>query len=174
MTYNRLAPPPESLLPIIKVPAAIGNFIISFSLVEGVIEVGIAKQLGLDPIRASIVTAGLQFKSRASMLCSLLNLDRKKNADAIKQLKAVMNRGERNDIVHAAVGLSAERDSITFHRRKVAHEYKAYHRQYSSESLFLLAGEFTKAAMDLQKALGISRQEYRDFFHEAHKDASKA
>jgi hypothetical protein len=79
----------------------------SWSLIESTLEIGISKQLKLDPLEASIVTAGAQFRNRVAILMSLLNRDPAANASAIKTIKNIQNLSHRNDILHSVVGGSA-------------------------------------------------------------------
>ena len=152
--------------------AALGHFMISWAHLESVLEVAIHKQLGTDPVKSSIVTAGLQFKSKTSVLLSLLNLDAKKYDAAIKTLKKIRNRSERNDIVHGIVAYHP--DGIGFMRRRVDEKFKSTKLLYSPSKLTQLAEEFEALSVSLAGALGLKPEEFNPFFHSAHKAANKA
>ena len=52
----------------VRLAASLGNFVMTWSNFELIIDVGIKKQLGLDPKRAVIVTSGLGFERKSSIL----------------------------------------------------------------------------------------------------------
>ena len=47
----------------VRLAASLGNFVMTWSNFELIIDVGIKKQLGLDPKRAVIVTSGLRIRA---------------------------------------------------------------------------------------------------------------
>jgi hypothetical protein len=158
-------PPDPSLI------HALGQFVMSWSLIESTLEIGISKQLKLDPLEASIVTAGAQFRNRAAILMSLLNRDPPANASAIKTIKNIQNISHRNDILHSVVGGSAT--TIWFNRRKTGDQFASKIEVYDLTRLSEAAAECTDLATTLMADLGISPDDYRMFFQEAHNAANK-
>ena len=75
-----------------KAVYGLGMFILAWSVLEAHLEFLIARQLGLSPLDGSLVTAGLQFKARATLLKGLLHRDPVKNDKAITELNAIMNK----------------------------------------------------------------------------------
>ena len=150
---------------------ALGQFVMSWSLIESTLEIGISKQLGLNPLEASVVTAGLQFRNRAAILLSLLNRDPAANAAAIKTIKAIQGVSHRNDILHSVVGGGA--NTIWFNRRKTAEQFASKFEVYDLTRLSDASSECASLAMDLMSDLGIGRDDYRSFFQEAHNAANK-
>jgi len=148
----------------------LGSFIMAWSLIEAAIEVGIGKQLGTKPLETSIVTAGLMFRARASILVSLLNRDHVKNAEAIRLLKEVENIEDRNDIMHSVIGGSITQ--IWFNRRKTKRKFTSkieYYDQIRMNSLVLNTADISA---QLMKALDISKEDYLAFFHDSHNAAN--
>lgn len=154
-----------------KLAAALGQFLVAFSTVETVLEVGIAKLLNLDPQRASIVTGGLAFKARTTILSSLLHLDEKANKDAIAALKKLTSRGERNHIAHAVIAYSSSR--VKFYHRQVQERLKVREKNFDANQLFALAVEFGEFGAKLQECLGISSDDISDFFNAVHNVSHK-
>jgi hypothetical protein len=50
-----------------KTMASLGHFVQAWSLIESAIEVAIGKELALPPLESSMITAGLQFRGKASL-----------------------------------------------------------------------------------------------------------
>lgn len=150
--------------------AALGLFLISWANIESTMEVGIGKLLGLDPMRASIVTASLQFRSRSEILLALLNLDPTNNSAAIEHVKKAQQIADRNDIIHGVVGGSKSR--IWFNRRRVDGRLKSKIERYSSIRLNTVAIECSQLATALYQSLGLTKEEYEKFFQDSHNRAN--
>ena len=112
---QKKAPSGDWQIPKPELAEALGLFVLGWAMVEATLEVAISKQLKIRPLESSIVTAGLQFRSRAAILRSLLAREPKKNAKAIDVVKALQCDRDRNDIMHSVIGGS--KDVIWFNRR---------------------------------------------------------
>ena len=150
----------------------LGNFIMAWSLIEATIEIGIGRQLGTKPLETSIITAGLMFRARASILMSLLNRDPSKNSEAIRLLKTVEGIEDRNDIMHSVIGGSA--DQIWFNRRKTKNRFTSKIERYNQVRLNSTVLNIADLSGELMKALGINRADYLDFFQQSHNDANNS
>jgi hypothetical protein len=166
MTDDPLTPKAQDTL------MGLGFFVMGWSILEATIEVAIAKQLRLAPVTGSIVTAGLQFKARATLLKGLLNRDPVKNAEALLILGQIMNRGERNDLIHSVIGW--EGDELVFNRRKSDGSFKVKQIRHDRTSIMLLCVEFADLAEDLKRTLDIDDQSHVAYLQRAHKAANKA
>lgn len=153
-------------MPEPKLAEWLGYFIMAWSLIEAAIEVGIGKQLGTEPLESSIVTAGLMFRARASILMSLLNRDSSKNAEAISILKIIEQIEDRNDILHSTIGGSASQ--IWFNRRKTKRKFSSKIERYNQIRLKSTVLEVSDLSARLMAALGISKDEYLSFFQNSH------
>ncbi len=143
----------------------LGHFIMAWSLIEAAIEIGIGKQLGTKPLETSIVTAGLMFRARSSILMSLLNRDPSKNSEAIRILKEVEGIEDRNDIMHSVIGGSA--NQIWFNR-KTKHRFTSKIERYNQTRLNSTVLAIADLSGKLMSALGISRTDYLEFFQQSH------
>jgi hypothetical protein len=150
---------------------ALGHFVMSWSLIESALEIGISKQLGLAPLESSIVTAGLQFRGRASILLSLLNRNSDNYVAAIKTVKNIQNIEDRNDVMHSVVGGSGS--TIWFNRRKTGERFASKIEEYDHSRLLGAAFRCTDLATTLMSDLGICADDYRLFFQAAHNAANK-
>jgi hypothetical protein len=148
----------------------LGSFVLSWSAIEAVIEICISRELGLKPLESSIVTAGLMFKGRSSILRSLLNRDTKKNEKAISIVKKVQEIEDRNDIMHSVIG--GNDSQIWFNRRKTNRRFSSKIETYDLERMSALALQCSELATDLMKACKVSVKDYETFFQESHNRAN--
>jgi len=148
----------------------LGHFVMAWSLIEAAIEIGIGKQLGTKPLETSIVTAGLMFRTRVSILMSLLNRDPSKHSKAIRILKEVEGIEDRNDIMHSVIGGSA--NQIWFNRRKTKNRFTSKIEKYNQVRLNSTVLNIADLSGELMKALGISRADYLEFFQQSHNAAN--
>ncbi|RTL90035.1 hypothetical protein EJV44_22090 [Ancylobacter aquaticus] len=150
-----------------SVLTSLGQFVMAWSLAESTVEVCIAKQLGLTPLDGSIVTAGLQFRSRQALLASLLARDTPPNTAAIAVLKEMGSIGDRNDILHSVVGGS--KAGVWFNRRKTGpNKFTSKIEKYDASRLKMLVLKCSTLASDLMAALDVSADDYKRFFQESH------
>jgi len=142
----------------------------AWSLVESTIEVAIGKQLGVAPLETSIITAGLQFRSRAAVLLSLLNREPSENATAIRIVKDMQSITDRNDILHSVIG--GHRQTIWFNRRKTDARFTSKIEPYDFKRLTRAALSCADLATKLQSELDITNEDYSSFFQTAHNAAN--
>jgi hypothetical protein len=156
--------------PEVRLAAALGHFVMAWSLVESTIEVAIAKQLRLFPLDSSILTAGLMFQGRANILLSLLNRSSARNTDAISIVKKMQNLGDRNDIMHSVIG--GAKSVIWFNRRRTQEVFSSKIEKYDINRLLDAALRCSDLATELMTALGIKKEDYTSFFQDAHNSVS--
>jgi hypothetical protein len=160
------APTGNWQMPNPKLTQMLGQFVMAWSLIEATIEIGIGKQLGTQPLETSIVTAGLMFRARASILMSLLNRDSSKNSEAIRLLKEAEGIEDRNDIMHSVIGGST--NQIWFNRRKTKNRFTSKIERYNQVRINSTVLHITDLSGALMAALGISRADYLEFFQQSH------
>jgi hypothetical protein len=176
--FSAMNKPPEPAptgnwqMPNPNLAQMLGHFVMAWSLIEATIEIGIGKQLGTKSLETSIVTAGLMFRARASILMSLLNRDPSKNSEAIRLLKEVEGIEDRNDIMHSVIGGSV--DQIWFNRRKTKNRFTSKIERYDQVRLNSTVLNIADLSGELMKALGISRPDYLEFFQQSHNAANNS
>ena len=94
------------------------------------------------------------------------------NKKALKYLRRIMNNPDRVDLTHSIVGLHD--DGLYFRRRKVEGGLRSTDIPYDSQSLLKKAAALNLLATNLQNALGISAEEFQEFFQTAHSAQAKA
>lgn len=152
---------------------ALGFFVAAWSVLEASLEVAISKQIGLNALDSSHITAGMQFKPKAVMLKSLLGRDKAKNAKAIEILNQMMNRGERNDLLHSVVGFNSQ-ELVFTRRRNDRGRFTSEEKPYRWDQLVILATDMADLSASLKNELGISDGDYESWLQEAHREANKA
>jgi len=166
------APTGKWAMPDPKLAQMLGHFIMAWSAIEATIEIGIGKQLCTKPLETSIVTAGLMFRPRLSILMSLLNRDPVKNAEAIRLLKEVGDIEDRNDIMHSVIGGSAS--MIWFNRRKTKNTFTSKIEKYNQIRLNSTVLAILDLSDKLMKALGVTKEDYLSFFQDSHNAVNSA
>ncbi|TBU79352.1 hypothetical protein DNK06_13155 [Pseudomonas daroniae] len=91
-----------------------GLFMITWSILESVVQAAIMKQLGGSPTKAVITTGKLQFHPRIQLLISLMKHNNNtRDEEAIKLLNKMEGFAHRNTIVHGLV-IVGDPQKITF------------------------------------------------------------
>ena len=80
-----------------------GMFMVTWSILDGVVQAALMKQLQLDPERALIVTTSMQFRQRVAVLSSLLRLLGSQHQEAIALLQKLEKSARRNALVHGHI-----------------------------------------------------------------------
>jgi hypothetical protein len=141
--------------------AAYGLFMTTWAVLEVVIEVAITKQLGLDGTRGNIVTSGLQFERRASILRSLLALHGTTHAQAIKLITQITQDARRNTLTHGLVRVSQE--TLDFVKRETVNSLKATKITFTTVDLVAHVQKVNGSIMKLQELLGITDADLEEF-----------
>lgn len=151
---------------------AMGLFILSWGMIEGTLEMAIAKELHLDAFNGSIVTAGLQSKAKSMLLRSLLERSPDANAEKIALIKFIQQQAIRNDVAHGIPGINEM--GLTFFRRTTDGTFKSVLKKYSDNEMLLTAKQVGEWALQMQALFGITEDDHQAFFQEAHNAANKS
>jgi hypothetical protein len=103
MTINAPPTTPDVSAEHRKLLGYYGLFMVTWSLLESVIQAAIMKELGLSPAKAVIITGKLQFHPRVQLLIGLLKDNVQPNGKAIKIAQKIESFAHRNTIVHGLV-----------------------------------------------------------------------
>jgi hypothetical protein len=136
--------------------AAYGLFMLNWSLLETVIEVAIMKRLELHPLEGNIVTSGLNFQARSSILRSLLSLDESKESKEARQLiNTIVTEANRNAIIHGQVFVAGHHH-LRFIHRKTADVISAKCIEVDADSMQKRASILRDNITRLQSLLSVS------------------
>ena len=82
---------------------SLGRFVITWSILDLTLDAAIKNHLGVDIHRSAIVTTGLGFERKVSILRALLQLNDPKYAEAIALLGTITTTARRNVMLHGHV-----------------------------------------------------------------------
>ena len=146
--------------------AAYGMFMVTWSGFEAALEMGIMKRTKMDPVISSLVTSGLTFERRASILRSLLagDPDKTKSVDykeAIRLINSITQEAERNHLIHGLVffSLQGEKPKLGFVKRVTDQRFKGKWKEFTSNSLNDLCRSIATKTARLHALLGISPED---------------
>lgn len=131
---------------------AYGVFMVAWSVLEGVIQAAICKELDVSATKAVIVTGKLQFYPRAALLQALLKLHDPQNSEAISLLDKVEGWARRNALVHGLV-ITGEPGQLSF--VKYEGGASAVH-SFTPEALVKHTLELNMRTKKLKELMGIS------------------
>ncbi|WP_124664133.1 hypothetical protein [Burkholderia sp. Bp8998] len=80
-----------------------GMFMVTWSIVDSVVQTAIMKNLGIGATDAVILTGKMQFNPRVQLLCALLKREGDTHKDAIKLLNKTEGFAQRNTLVHGNI-----------------------------------------------------------------------
>ena len=141
---------------------AYGLFMVTWSILESVLEVAIMKQLGINEMQTAIVTSSLGFKARASILSSLLALHGDKHSETIKLLNQITQNAKRNTLVHGHIFVG-EHEKLTFVKADASQRYRARRATFSAADLITHVQTLNSSIQSLQAFLGVTDDELNSF-----------
>lgn len=143
--------------------AAYGLFMVTWSIFETTLEVAIQKRLKLHPLEGNIVTGGLAFLSRSSILRSLLALDKSKESkEASKLINSMVTDANRNAIIHGHVHVGGDH-TLKFVHRKTADKLSAKSVIVDKDSMLSRTSLLRRRIEMLQSLLSVSNEELQEF-----------
>jgi hypothetical protein len=135
----------------------LGFFTVMWSIFDMLIDAAIMKELGLTPMQGAIVTSSLAHKAKISILRSLLNLDSKKNAEALSTLGKITQLAGRNSIMHGHVHIGDT--SLSFVKMDVDSQLTAKQKRFENLEFGALVTEIANLVKKVQGQLGLSQED---------------
>lgn len=132
-----------------------GLFMCAWSVLEGVIQAAIHKQLGVTVTKAVIVTGKLQFHPRVQLLIGLLRLHGNEHSAAIKLLNQLEGFAHRNTLVHGHIIVGTPHQ-LTFVKYDGG---KSVKKTFTVVELGTHLIELSSRVESLQKLLGVSNED---------------
>lgn len=152
----------------VHVLSAYGIFMLVWGAFEAALELGIMKQTGMNIAISSLVTSGLPFERRASILRSLLSgradktVSKEDGEKAISLINSITNEAERNHLIHGLAFLGKS-GSIGFVKRITDQKFKGKWKEFTTDSLLDLCTSVTIKTQELHRLLGISERDLQIF-----------
>lgn len=124
--------------------ATLGNFTITWSILDLILDATIMRQLKINATRAAIVTSGLGFERKLSIVRCLLALHGARYSSALAKLAAIQQIAHRNVLMHGHV--HPEKTALRFIKVDTGHQMKA-------RSVALKRGEFDKVVLEINRLM---------------------
>lgn len=133
---------------------SLGAFVVSWSVYDAVLEVGIIRELGVETLKGSIVTCQISTAHRAGILSALLKLRDEKHP-AVNAIKDLTDMANRNAIHHSLMEVAPE--PVTILRRRLDNgNYKTHRMDFTDGALKAHVLDTNRRIAELQSLLGIS------------------
>jgi hypothetical protein len=149
-----------------------GLFMITWSVLDGVIQTAIAKELQVSPAKAIIITTGMQFRQRVAVLSSLLKLSDVDRKAAIAALRKMEKNGKRNMLVHGYIIVGVPYQ-LTFVKSSVSEDGGLLTKKvkFTAPDLQRHVLELNAEILNLQKLLEVSDAEVQQLVDASLKEA---
>lgn len=166
MTDNRLILNPDFLL-------ALGGFHGAWSSLEVLLSYSIGHTLNIPVNETHMLTSGMEFGRKATLLRNLIHRgDRKNKAQIIGLIGRLQNESLRNVFAHGMI--TSSRDTVTFIDRSRHGDYRTTKHVFTLKQFIDHVVEVGEIAANLQVALGVPQQEIHDFVMAALNDDTKS
>lgn len=140
----------------------VGAFQQAWANAEVAIDLAIRDLLRLTTDEAHLLTAGLEFNRKASLLRSLIGKsDYKKKAQAVKALNTMQNESKRNVFAHSYI--ASNRTTVSYIERSRGGKYKATEHNFTLLQFAAHTSKFAGASMEFSEALGQTDAEINAF-----------
>jgi hypothetical protein len=138
----------------IHIAATLGNFVITWSTFDLILDATIMRQLKINATQAAIVTSGLGFERKLSIARSLLHLHDPKYAEAIKKLDQITTIARRNLLMHGHVHI--EKNAIRIVKVEAKNKMTAKSMVLEPDKFGAVVLSINDLLTELQSDLGIS------------------
>ena len=159
-----------SHLPVLQL---YGLFMVTWSVLETAVQTAIIRELNVDASKGIVITSGMQFRQRVSVLSSLLRLATPTQSEAIALLGKIEKKTKRNMLVHGhiIVGVPGE---LTFVKSSATEGegLKAKKATFNEAQLLRHINELNSEIKRLQALLNLSDTEMEAVSNEALRVAS--
>ncbi len=150
-----------------------GMFHGMWATLELVLCYGLTKFLKLSPEEGHVLTSGMEFGRKITLLRNLVRRsDDANKGKLISLLGKIQNESKRNVFVHSFITSNAER--VTFIDRSRGGDYKVTKHEYTLKEFADHLESFGSAAAELEMLLGIDPAELHRFAEAAFKAETKA
>ena len=147
--------------------AQYGLFMVAWSVLDSVVQAALGKELRLDATRTHIVTTGMQFRQRVTVLCGLLRLHGLEHTEALKLLQRVEKNAKRNMLVHGHIIVGVPGQLRFVKTSALEDGLSAKSVSFTAESLQKHVMLITATTQRLQSLLGVSDADIQALADEA-------
>lgn len=140
----------------------LGIFHAVWALADLQVTFGIGRALGLPHQQTHVLTSGMEFGPKATILQNLISrTDDPQKGPIISATRKLQNASLRNALAHGY--LISDRQSVTFIERKRGGPYKAEDRTFTKEEFVDHVKTLIANLNQLEEALGLDREIITEF-----------
>lgn len=136
-----------------------GLFMVTWSLLESVVQAGIMLQSELTPQKTLIFTSSMQFRQRVAVLSSLLQLSGSTHSEALSLLRKIEKKAKRNMLVHGHV-VVGDPSKLTFVKSSVTEDngLRSAQASFTGAEMINHIKSVVEEVSSLQKALSVTNE----------------
>jgi hypothetical protein len=158
--------------------AAVGMFHVAWATIDLVMSYAIGQLLKISDEETHLLTAGMEFGRKATVLRNLvLRSSHRNKAKIIGALNRVQNDGKRNAITHGLMVFDSAGIGVTFIDRSRGGEYTATPHKFTYAEFTAHVSEFLNYTEELEVALDVKDVPFQAFARaavSANKKAAKS
>jgi hypothetical protein len=140
----------------------LGTFHAVWALADLEVTYGIGQALNLSHAQTHVLTAGMEFGPKATILLNLISrADDTKKGQIIPAVRNLQNASLRNALAHGY--LLSDRQTVSFIERKRGGEYKAKDNKFTKPEFIAHVRTLVANLDQLEEALGLDREKIIEF-----------
>ncbi|MDP6843857.1 MAG: hypothetical protein QGH73_19470 [Rhodospirillales bacterium] len=151
----------------------LGFFYNAWAVTDASLDFTLGKFLRLSHKEAHILTAGMFYGSKTTLLRNLLHqqAEDKQKTELLRTLKIIQNDSLRNEFAHAYI--ASDEKTVSFISRSRGGDYKCKEREFTRDEFIKHIDLFIAASKDFYNALEADELEFAQFQHAALSASSK-
>jgi hypothetical protein len=138
----------------IYLAATLGNFTVTWSILDLILDATIMRQLKINATRAAIVTSGLGFERKLSIVRCLLNLHGSKYSSALAKIATIQQIAHRNVLMHGHV--HPTKNALRFVKVDTDHKMKARSVSLERDKFGKVVAEISRLMAEFQSEVGVT------------------
>jgi hypothetical protein len=143
-----------------------GAFYAMWATIELILSYGITKYLNISEEDGHIVTSGMEFGRKITLLRNLVYKSKNPNKKKlISVLSKIQNESKRNVFAHSFV--TSTEPTVTFVERSRGGDYKVTRHPYTDKEFFARATNVSESAAQLEQLLEMKQEDHMRFMKAA-------
>ena len=158
---------PEKLADTIEFNMQLGFFYSAWAVTDATLDFALGKFLRLTHEETHLLTAGMEFGRKATLLRNLLRhqKDSPQKSELLRTVKIIQNDSLRNVFAHSY--LASDEDSVSFISRSRGGDYSATEYEFTKDEFREHVHKFIDASHDFYNALEVDDHEFFAFQYAA-------
>jgi hypothetical protein len=150
-----------------------GAFHASWAALELTTSCAVSQHLNISPEEGNILTAGMEFGRKATLLKNLVyRSDNPQKKAIIRLINGILNKSKRNVFAHGF--LTSTRTTVSFIDRSRGGDYVGTKHTFTLDEFVAHVLAYLEMAHALEKALGVSQADMHHFANAALSENTKS